>query len=75
MANGCGGSRGVNRGGLRRLVVHHHDIALRLAKYFGTTPQLWLNLQSGYGLRRARVADARGIDGQRIEPRVRVQAE
>ena len=29
-------------------------IALRLAKYFGTTPELWLNLQSDYDLRRAR---------------------
>jgi addiction module HigA family antidote len=37
-------------------------IALRLAKYFDTTPELWLNLQSDYELRRARVADARGID-------------
>jgi addiction module HigA family antidote len=23
-------------------------VALRLAKYFGTTPELWMNLQSGY---------------------------
>jgi addiction module HigA family antidote len=28
-------------------------IALRLAKYFGTTPELWLNLQTGYDLCRA----------------------
>ncbi|PIZ71335.1 addiction module antidote protein, HigA family [Candidatus Peregrinibacteria bacterium CG_4_10_14_0_2_um_filter_43_11] len=26
------------------------DTALRLAKYFGTSAQLWLNLQSGYEL-------------------------
>ena len=38
-------------------------IALRLGKYFGTTLELWLNLQAGYDLRRARVADARRIDG------------
>jgi len=30
------------------------DTALRLAKYFGTTPELWLNLQSDYDLRLAR---------------------
>jgi addiction module HigA family antidote len=42
-------------------------IALRLAKYFGTSPELWLNLQSDYDLRRARAAD-----WPSIEPRVRV---
>jgi len=26
------------------------DTALRLAKYFGTSPQFWLNLQSKYDL-------------------------
>jgi addiction module HigA family antidote len=26
------------------------DTALRLARYFGTTPSLWLNLQSSYDL-------------------------
>jgi addiction module HigA family antidote len=30
------------------------DTALRLAKYFGTTPELWLNLQSRYDLEMAR---------------------
>ena len=29
------------------------DTALRLARYFGTTPQLWLNLQKTWELRRA----------------------
>lgn len=29
------------------------DIALRLAKYFGTTPELWLGLQADYDIRRA----------------------
>jgi antitoxin HigA-1 len=29
------------------------DVALRLGKYFGTTPQFWLNLQTDYDLRRA----------------------
>ena len=42
-------------------------IALRLAKYFGTSPELWLNLQSDYDLRRARASD-----WPKVEPRVRV---
>jgi antitoxin HigA-1 len=44
-------------------------VALRLAKYFGTTPELWMNLQAGYDLRKARAAD-----WPKIEPRVRVLA-
>lgn len=30
------------------------DTALRLAAYFGTSPELWLNLQTDYDLRIAR---------------------
>jgi addiction module HigA family antidote len=30
------------------------DTALRLGKYFGTSPELWMNLQSDYELRKAR---------------------
>ena len=45
------------------------SVALRLAKYFGTTPELWMNLQADYDLRRARAAD-----WPRIEKRVRVLA-
>jgi addiction module HigA family antidote len=29
------------------------DTALRLGRYFNTSPQFWLNLQSGYDLERA----------------------
>ena len=29
------------------------DTALRLARYFGTTPQFWMNLQRNYDLRQA----------------------
>jgi antitoxin HigA-1 len=32
-------------------------IALRLGKYFGTTPELWINLQTSYELR---LANAKG---------------
>lgn len=45
------------------------SIALRLAKYFGTTPELWMNLQSDYDLRRARLGD-----WPKAERRVRVLA-
>ena len=29
------------------------DTALRLARYFGTTPQFWVNLQSSFDLKKA----------------------
>lgn len=29
------------------------DVALRLGKYFGVTPQFWMNLQTDYDLRLA----------------------
>ncbi|MEZ4729125.1 MAG: HigA family addiction module antitoxin [Caldilineaceae bacterium] len=32
------------------------DTALRLARYFGTTPQFWMNLQRNYDLRRTEAA-------------------
>lgn len=44
-------------------------IALRLGKYFGTTPELWLNLQSDYELRLARAKD-----WPKVERRVRILA-
>lgn len=44
-------------------------VALRLAKYFGTTPELWMNLQASYDLRRARAKD-----WPKIERRVRILA-
>lgn len=37
------------------------DTALRLAHYFGTTPEFWLNLQSLYDLRVARRKSASAI--------------
>jgi addiction module HigA family antidote len=29
------------------------ETALRLARYFGTTPEFWINLQSGFDLEQA----------------------
>ena len=44
------------------------DIALRLARYFGTTPQVWLNLQKTYELRQAEIAVGESI-AERVKPR------
>ena len=45
------------------------DTALRLAKYFGTSAETWLDLQSDYDLRMIRRAA-----GDEIEAQVRVRA-
>jgi addiction module HigA family antidote len=42
------------------------DTALRLARYFGTSPELWLNLQASYELDVARDESAAEIG--RIKP-------
>ena len=44
------------------------DTALRLARFFGTSPQFWMNLQGSYEVRLAKVRLAREV--QRIQPRV-----
>ena len=44
------------------------DTALRLARYFGTTPQLWMNLQKTWKLRRAEIESGREIE-ERVTPR------
>ena len=44
------------------------DIALRLARYFGTTPQLWLNLQKTWELRCAEIDVGHEIS-KRVMPR------
>jgi addiction module HigA family antidote len=41
------------------------DTALRLARYFGTTPEFWLNLQRDYDLARAVIES-----GDKIRSRV-----
>ncbi len=37
------------------------DTAIRLSRFFGSTPQLWLNLQSLYDLQTAEDAMAEGV--------------
>ena len=44
------------------------DSALRLARYFGMTPQMWLNLQKTWELRRAEIAAGDEIV-ERVTPR------
>jgi addiction module HigA family antidote len=44
------------------------DTALRLARYLGTTPDLWINLQSFYDLRMAQLEVGKTIERQ-VRPR------
>ena len=44
------------------------DTALRLARYFDTTPNLWLNLQNSWELRRAEIEIGSEIDRD-VKPR------
>ena len=48
------------------------DTALRLGKYFGTTPSFWMNLQARYDLEIAEEATAADI--KRIKPMKRKAA-
>ena len=53
-------------GGKRSMTA---DTALRLGKYFGVSPEIWLGLQADYDLR-----IARRTTWPKTEPRVRVHA-
>ena len=44
------------------------DTALRLARYFGTTPEFWINLQAHYDLELAKDQLAEAIDRD-VHPR------
>lgn len=44
------------------------DTALRLARYFGTTPEFWLNLQTAYDLSRA-AAESGALIERDVHPR------
>ena len=46
-------------GGKRAITA---DTALRLGKYFGVSPEMWVGLQSDYELRLARRSSGREID-------------
>jgi len=36
---------------MSRLSDYHTDTALRLARFFSTTPEFWMNMQSAYDLK------------------------
>lgn len=44
------------------------DTALRLARYFDTTPEFWLNMQRDYELERAEIAAGQAI-ARTVRPR------
>ena len=44
------------------------DTALSLSRYFGTTPQLWQNLQNSFELRVAEIDSGKQIE-ERVHPR------
>jgi antitoxin HigA-1 len=60
---------GVPRTRVERLVTKKTgispDTALRLAKYLRTSPEFWMNMQSGYDLKTA--AASGGLDLDKIE--------
>ena len=61
----------VSRSTLSRLINGKSgvspDMAVRLAKAFGSTPEMWLRLQNAFDLAEARKS-ARTIDIKRFEP-------
>jgi antitoxin HigA-1 len=44
------------------------DTALRLTRFFGTSPEFWVNLQAIYDLTRARLEDGGAIERD-VQPR------
>ena len=49
------------------------DTALRLARYFGTSAEMWAGLQADYDLRRVRYEKARTIERE-VEPLAALQS-
>ena len=72
--NRLGLNVGVHPRRINEIVLHKRRVtaetALRLARYFGTSPQFWLGLQADYDLDVA--ADKLG---ERLEREVQVRAE
>lgn len=62
---------GVSRSTLSRLVNGQigvsPEMAVRLSKAFGSTPEMWLRMQNAYDLAEARKR-AKNIDVKRFEP-------
>lgn len=68
---------GVDPGRINQIVAGRRgitaDTALRLARYFGTTPEFWMNLQARYDLEVAKDKIAAEIE-EKIQPRRLAQA-
>jgi antitoxin HigA-1 len=66
---------GVNVARINRIIKGKSaisaDTALRLGRYFGTTPQLWLNMQSRYDLEKAKDKSEAQIK-KAVKPRPKV---
>ena len=66
----------IERPRLERIVREQHgvsaDTALRLSKFFGTTPEFWMNLQTRYELESAK--EEIGDDLEEIQTREQVAA-
>jgi antitoxin HigA-1 len=64
----------VDPGRINRIVTGRSritaDTALRLARYFGTSPEVWMNLQSQYDLEMARDKKAAEIE-KKVQARPR----
>jgi antitoxin HigA-1 len=62
---------------INEIVLGHRgitaDTALRLARYFGTSPDVWLNLQTRYELDTVRLAEGRTIE-RSIHPALHLAA-
>ena len=71
-ANALAGALGVPTNRITAILKRQRgvtaDTALRLSRYFGTTPQLWLNLQKTFELSVAEVESGKAI-ADRVQPR------
>ena len=71
-ANALSKEMGVSANRIRMILSGQRgvsaDTALRLARYFGTTPQLWMNLQKTWELRQAEIEAGREI-AESVTPR------
>jgi len=67
---------GVDPGRINQIVAGRRgisaDTALRLARYFGTTPEFWMNLQARYDLEVAKDAKSEEI-AKRVKVRPRTE--
>lgn len=50
------------------------EMALKLARYFGTSPDIWLNLQADYDLYKAKLKSKRIIEGIKPHEKRRIAA-